>query len=120
MDRGRPLYTPGQDHRTEVADITVRVTARVVIVPPTSFQLALMANTGKSTSRSSTLGRQRIRRLLDNPPSNEKIQSEVQLVVDHGNIQVIKGLGAGDQARFLEITDQVSTCHSCPSLRGRF
>ena len=86
------------------------------------FQPALMTNTikGKSTSRSSTPEKQRIQRLLDNPPSHKTIQSEVQLMVDHGNIQTFNGLGAGDRARFVEIIDQVSACHPGPLLRGRF
>jgi len=91
--------------------ITISATATVITVPPTPFHFTLMTNLGKSTSRSSTLGKQRIQRLLDNPPSHETIRSEVLLAVDDGNIQIIRELGVGDQERFLEIVDQVSTRH---------
>jgi len=68
-----------------------------------------MTTLGNSTRRSSTLGKQRIQRLLDDPPSHETIRSEVQLAVDDGSIQIVRGLEVGDQERFLEIVDQVST-----------
>jgi hypothetical protein len=55
--------------------------------------------------------------MLDNPPSNEIIRSEVQLAVDNGNIQAIRGLEARDQAKFLELVDQVSARN--PSRRER-
>ena len=80
----------------------------------TNTCLSPMTNSRRSTVRSSTLGRQQIQRLFDNPPSHETIRSEVQLLVDGGNTQAIRGLSVGDQTRFLEIVDQVS-----PLLRGR-
>ncbi|KAF9642619.1 kinase-like protein, partial [Thelephora ganbajun] len=60
------------------------------------------------TGRSSTSAKLRVQQLLDNPPSQESIRAEVQLVVDDGNIGVIRELGARDQARFLEIVDQAA------------
>jgi len=74
-----------------------------------------MARYRKPTRRSSTSWKQRIQGLLDNTPSHETIRAEVQLLVDNSNINTIRGLAIGDQARFLEITDQVSTCHPCSS-----
>ncbi|KAF9642024.1 hypothetical protein BDM02DRAFT_3124909, partial [Thelephora ganbajun] len=68
------------------------------------------------TGRSSASAKLRVQQLLDNPPSQESIRAEVQFVVDNGNIRVIRELGTKDQARFLEIVDQVSTCHPDPLL----
>ena len=52
--------------------------------------------------------------LLSNPPSHEVIRSEVQLAVENGSFQVIRGLAVGDQARFLEIIDQVRAYNPSP------
>ena len=76
-----------------------------------------MTNSRKSTIRSSALERKRIQGLLDNPPSHKAIRSEVQLAVDNGSIQVIRELAVRDQARFLEIIDQVRTYHHSPHER---
>lgn len=73
----------------------------------------------KKAGRSSISRKQQIQQLLDNPPSHETIRSEVQLAVDDGNIQAIRELTAGDQAKLLEIIDQVSACRHDPPLRGR-
>ncbi|KAF9646166.1 kinase-like protein [Thelephora ganbajun] len=67
-----------------------------------------MTNSRKTPSRSSTSAKRRVQRLLDNPPSQESIRAEVQLVVDNGNIGVFRELGTKDQARFLEIVDQAT------------
>ncbi|KAF9647702.1 hypothetical protein BDM02DRAFT_3129539, partial [Thelephora ganbajun] len=69
---------------------------------------SLMTNSRKTPSRSSTSAKRRVQGLLDNPPSQESIRAEVQLVVDNGNIGVIRELGTKDQARFLEIVDQAT------------
>ncbi|KAF9651819.1 hypothetical protein BDM02DRAFT_3109883 [Thelephora ganbajun] len=60
------------------------------------------------TGRSSTSAKLQVQQLLDNLPSQKSIHAEVQLVVDNGDIGVIRELGARDQARFLEIFDQAA------------
>ena len=56
--------------------------------------------------------------LFDNPPSHETIRSEVQLLVDRGNIQAIRELDVEGQERFLEIADQVSAIAHLPFAEG--
>ncbi|KAF9646102.1 hypothetical protein BDM02DRAFT_3119119 [Thelephora ganbajun] len=79
-----------------------------------------MTNPEKMTGGSLASAKLRVQQLLNNPPSQESIRAEVQLVADNDNIGVIRELGTRDQARFLEIVDQVSTCHPDSSLSKVF
>lgn len=60
-----------------------------------------------------------MRRLLETPLQHETIRAEVQLLVDGGDIQAIRGFAADDQAKFLEIVDQVRACNCGPSPHER-
>ena len=63
----------------------------------------------KSTTRPPT-SEEQLRRLLYNRAPHETIRSEVWLVLNSGNIiNAIKALAVGEQARLLEIIDQVCT-----------
>ena len=50
-----------------------------------------------------------MQQLLGNPPSHEATRSELQLAVANDDIKAVRELEVGDQARFLEIVDRVST-----------
>ena len=69
----------------------------------------------KSTTRPPTSEKQLLQRLLNNQAPHETIRSEVQLAVNNGNIiNAIRALAVGEQARLLEIIDQVSTLYPSP------
>ena len=64
----------------------------------------------KSATRPPTSEKQRLRRLLDNNAPHETIRSELQPGVNNSNIiNSIRTLAVGEQARLLEIIDQVRT-----------
>ncbi|KAF9646885.1 kinase-like protein [Thelephora ganbajun] len=67
-----------------------------------------MTNPEKTADCSSTSAKLRVQRLLDNTLSLESIRAEIQLVVDSGNIGVIRELETRDQIRFLDIVDQAA------------
>lgn len=62
----------------------------------------------RSTTRSPTSEKQPLRRLLDNHADHETIRSDLQLAANSGNIiNAVRALAVGEQARLLEIIDQV-------------
>ena len=80
-----------------------------------------MTDSSESAHQSSTWWKGLIQRLPVNRPSNEVIWSEFELLVDGGNLKVSKELLAEDQARFLEIVDQVRVLyHHGPPPRERW
>ena len=75
-----------------------------------------MAHNPESDSGPSIARKQLLLRLLDNPPPPETFRSEVQLALDDGNIRAIRLLAVEDQARLLEVVDQVRTPSNSPPL----
>ena len=75
-----------------------------------------MTHNPESDSGPSISGKQLLLRLLDNPPPPETFHSEVQLALDDGNIRAIRLLAVEDQAKLLEVVDQVRTPSNGPPL----
>ena len=75
-----------------------------------------MTHNLESDSSPSISGKQLLLGLLDNPKPPETFHSEVQLALDNGNIRAIRLLAVEDQARLLEVVDQVRTPSNRPPL----